>query len=151
MPSFDLEINGLDKLAKDLSVAKGKPKDLRSLFEDAYENSFTPEMADTFQDEGPGWKPLSAQWLRFKREGGYPTSIGQFTQALRRSLATKARTQGTIRRISKQEATFGTSLEHAAYFDAERPIFSNRTLTRLSGYLSENIARHIMKPLEARG
>ena len=150
MPSFDITIRGDKYLLRGLRQTVRNIRDLREFFKRVYDGSFVPSMAQVFSREGPGWKPLNPQYLAAKVAAGYRPEIGRRTDAMRKTLATRSRTPGTIRRIAKQEATFGTSLEYAGYFDAERDLLTS-TAHEVAGYIEQNLPGYLLGPVNYKG
>ena len=142
---FSTQIIGLDKFIKATDEARKNAADFSPLFERIYAEIFVPAMSETFLKEGPGWKPINPSYRRWKREMGYRLEVGRRTDDMRKAMALKSRTRGTVRQIKKHYAVFGTSLDYASDFDEERPL-RNLAIKRISAFLTKEVANYILDP-----
>ena len=148
MATYTISIAGDKRLSDALKKTAAKARDLRPFFERIYTESFLPEMGETFETQP--WKPLSPPYLQWKTQAGYPREIGQLTRAMIKSLTGTSRSRGTVKRISKLKATFGTSLDYASSFDRERPLMVH-ALPKIASYIDENISTYILELLNYKG
>lgn len=96
-------------------------KDCSPLFTSILRDVLVPSARDTFDAEGPGWRPLSVAYARRKaRAIGY-TQILVWSGDLRDSVASESGNEFSIREIGPRRMKFGTTRPWSEVHQATRP------------------------------
>lgn len=75
----------------------------------------------SFDQRGPGWRPLKPATLRAKRRAGQPSKVGEASGRLKRSFSQDGAPEQTWT-VSAQGFALGSTVPYAAHFDRARHI-----------------------------
>ncbi|HMV50855.1 MAG TPA: phage virion morphogenesis protein, partial [Blastocatellia bacterium] len=112
------QIRGTDRLLNSLDRLELSLKDFRPLFNEASRLIYEFEK-EAFASEGASsrvgkWKPLTANYARWKEKKAPGKPILEFSGALKRSL-TRPNARGSVRRITEEELIVGTQIPYAVF------------------------------------